>query len=65
MSRFDAEASQVFAGLSAEIRTQVTTLLRYGWPLEAERVLAQALGTGILAKGVVAYLVRRATVRGR
>lgn len=45
-----------------ELGTQVRLLLASGWPLEAERLLGEALGDPLLAKEVIASLVRRMIV---
>jgi hypothetical protein len=47
------------SGVTPEIMDQAWNLIRHGWALEAERVLAQATGSGTDAKAIVASLVRR------
>lgn len=58
----DAELAAVLARVGRDRVTQVRVLLASGWPLEAERVLGEALGDALLAKEAIASLVRRMVI---
>lgn len=55
----DGLAAVALAELPRELRTQVHVLLAHEYPLEAHRVLTEYLGDALLAKAIVAYMVRR------
>ena len=53
------DAGPLWARLPEETRAQAWRLVKAGWHLEANRVLVEALGDGLDAQAVVAWLVRR------
>lgn len=56
----DDALSAILASLPADTRARVRELIRLGWALEAERLLAEVLADPPKAKEIIASMVRQA-----
>lgn len=55
----DVQLEAALSCLPRDLVIQVRLLLAEGWPLEAERLLALRLGEPLVAKEIIASMVRR------